>query len=322
MRICIPALTTALCALILGCASVPRSSAPIRLETLSETLNSSVQDVTIQSVVQVRIEQLLRDSNLFEVTPDAARSWKTDELSYAIRVLQEAVYLSSGGLAPQVLESMETVFSELLARTHETPSDIRALWKTYVISRQFSKAIALETRHGEIDFGERVVQFVDRAGIERADPSVRLIAKGTRSLWRANHESAVLEREVVSIPEHVHVVAIVSLGCSFSSRALAVIQRDAELAALFGSVSWLIPPDVTLGARDVISWNRSFPSYALAYVHSVGEWPEIEYWDTPQFYFFARGRLVSSVAGWPREGRKAEMLIAYAAAKAAVLARD
>ena len=38
------------------------------------------------------------------------------------------------------------------------------------------------------------------------------------------------------------------------------------------------------------------------------DWPALDSWGTPTFYFFQRGALVSKVRGWPRAGRRAELL--------------
>lgn len=43
----------------------------------------------------------------------------------------------------------------------------------------------------------------------------------------------------------------------------------------------------------------------MVFAYDLGEWPMIDDWATPIFYFLRDGRLVAKVIGWPRGGRVA-----------------
>jgi len=48
----------------------------------------------------------------------------------------------------------------------------------------------------------------------------------------------------------------------------------------------------------------------MVLAYDYHEWPMIDRWYTPVFYFLRNGRLVSEVIGWPRAGRKTEIVAA------------
>jgi hypothetical protein len=45
----------------------------------------------------------------------------------------------------------------------------------------------------------------------------------------------------------------------------------------------------------------------MEFAYKREEWPMIERWETPVFYFFRDGRVVGKVIGWPVAGRKNEI---------------
>jgi hypothetical protein len=45
-------------------------------------------------------------------------------------------------------------------------------------------------------------------------------------------------------------------------------------------------------------WNREHPIAAMNAVERESDWPGIDTWAMPTFYFFRDGRVVSKVSGW------------------------
>ena len=42
------------------------------------------------------------------------------------------------------------------------------------------------------------------------------------------------------------------------------------------------------------------PNIEFQIVYFETDWPEINYWGSPSFYFFENSKLVKKVVGWPR----------------------
>jgi hypothetical protein len=44
--------------------------------------------------------------------------------------------------------------------------------------------------------------------------------------------------------------------------------------------------------------------FPFVYTYRANEWPEIEYWGTPAFYFYKNGELRYKVIGWNKRREK------------------
>jgi hypothetical protein len=67
-------------------------------------------------------------------------------------------------------------------------------------------------------------------------------------------------------------------------------------------------PQVSAFDWDVFEqWNREHPGQETTLAFRHDEWPMIDWWGTPTFYFFKSGTLSAKVRGWPKGGRKPEL---------------
>lgn len=48
------------------------------------------------------------------------------------------------------------------------------------------------------------------------------------------------------------------------------------------------------------------PRLPIAFSARREDWPFVDDWSSPTFYFLRQGKLVAKVTGWPKEGRRAE----------------
>lgn len=89
--------------------------------------------------------------------------------------------------------------------------------------------------------------------------------------------------------------------CHFSNDARSFI-KNSKYRAVFESASlWVIPPSGSMYIEKVFNVNKD-SSLPFEYFYVMNEWPEIERWDTPSFYFYSNGLLVYTFSGWPEEG--------------------
>ena len=86
------------------------------------------------------------------------------------------------------------------------------------------------------------------------------------------------------------------------------------LTRIFRDAHWIAPADRRLQLDVLRAWNQDHPLTQFAIAWRRDEWPQIDHWATPTFYFFARGDLVAKVSGWPDEGRHEELMAAARAA--------
>jgi hypothetical protein len=91
--------------------------------------------------------------------------------------------------------------------------------------------------------------------------------------------------------------------CHFSRNAVAAIEADARLRAVFAShARWLMPQDGRMRPRTVAAWNVAHPLARMDYIYRQSDLAAIDTWATPTFYFFRNGRRVGKLSGWAPGG--------------------
>jgi hypothetical protein len=97
----------------------------------------------------------------------------------------------------------------------------------------------------------------------------------------------------------VDIVVIGHPQCHFSRDAVAAIEADPRLKAIFAShARWLMPQDGRMQPRHVAAWNAMHPLARMNYIYRQSDWKAIDTWSTPTFYFFRDGRQVGKLVGW------------------------
>jgi hypothetical protein len=93
--------------------------------------------------------------------------------------------------------------------------------------------------------------------------------------------------------------------CGFSAAAMEAIGTEPALAAVFArNARWLVPQEIS-GDLEPLRKPSRF-RFTLAYKRT--EFPMIDSWETPTFYFLKDGRVEKKVQGWPKQGRMQEIL--------------
>lgn len=104
------------------------------------------------------------------------------------------------------------------------------------------------------------------------------------------------------------VIVVSNPLCAFSSAASDAIVEDSSLANALIDALWLVPQEGSLHYHQLERWNRTHRSQQMVLAYDWVEWPALDDWSTPTFYFFAGGRLVEKVSGWPIDGGRASRL--------------
>lgn len=155
-------------------------------------------------------------------------------------------------------------------------------------------------------------RFDDAAAFARSYPNDNLavppsilsseIAAGARPALAPSKDGSVLRRDSIDLRPSGVVVIIGHPLCHFTQNAIADIASEPELAdRLQSHAVWLAEPFASLTDGAITEWNRMHPAIQFRYAETKEDWPEINYWGTPTFYFFKNGRLVRKVVGWPRD---------------------
>lgn len=134
---------------------------------------------------------------------------------------------------------------------------------------------------------------------------------GVPSIWRADAATRTLHREPVDLRGN-RLVVVAHPNCGFSRRAVHAMSTDPQLQELARTALWIAPAAGPSAWDRILAWNAEHPEASLSYAWREQDWPMIDDWATPSFYFLPDGKVEARVRGWPEESRSAELLAAAA----------
>jgi hypothetical protein len=291
---CVPSLVLALS--LVACSTSPEQKPSSSVESAFDSFDR-FQDGVLRSdpptrIAASKIHERYRALFSKHQTRTALANLAANDVTLLFRAAS-ADFLYS--ISPMPLSDMELDLGELHRRGITSNEYDEKVFAALVESRLFEKARAFAKLH-RLASVEAVPDVVDN--VAHNGPTRLLVSDGGKRLVR---KSAVLKSGRL-------IVVISSPLCHFCQRAIRSIENDASLRPLvLDHALWIVPPDQSTPFATVATWNREHPHEQMAYAYRREEWPMVERWETPVFYFLKDGRIVSTVTGWPRTGRKAEI---------------
>jgi len=212
---------------------------------------------------------------------------EADEVLYEILMATELV--AAMAPFPGLLQHASAALYALEERDLAARPHYVSYYRTSVLLRRFDEA-------------ERVYMHIDGSY-----PRVRVVdggdVVGPRSLLRPAGDGISYDYErVPAIPLAAGVIVVGHDDCSWTQRALSDISGDREVSDFFSRKSVNIAPHNTI-FQPVPAGARS----NFSIVWDPGEWPEVDNWSVPNFYFFRGGRVVHVVRGWSGEEQLEEV---------------
>ena len=224
-------------------------------------------------------------------TSTALRKLQSGDVALLFRAADAAFFYT---VSRARLDDLQLDLAELRRRGAAHDDNYQEMYAALVESRSFHEAGALAKLHpvASIEAVPSVADTVNRSG------ATTLIVRdgGTK-----------LERKPIDL-NHSALVVIASPLCHFCQRAIRSIEKDAVLRTVFRDhARWIVPPDQSTPFSTVAEWNRIHPHEQMEFAYRREDWPMVQRWETPVFYFFKDGRVVGTVSGWPVAGRKTEI---------------
>ena len=103
-------------------------------------------------------------------------------------------------------------------------------------------------------------------------------------------------------------VVVSSPVCNPCRRLFDWMKTEPELMKVMSEKgAWITNVASKLYWQQLIDANKTNGSFRMHYTWKKSEWPEIDSWATPSFYFYRDGQLVSRFAGWPNQGNEAAL---------------
>ncbi|KAF1004526.1 MAG: hypothetical protein GAK28_03903 [Luteibacter sp.] len=159
-----------------------------------------------------------------------------------------------------------------------------------VMHRRFKDAIAIARSHPVegMQSVPRVEGWVDQG----TSPSYLVPSDDRLSLHYAN--ASLHGRQVIVIAHPL---------CHFSVNAMHAMEaRGKATVEALKRMRWMTPPEMNLSLTAITGWNRDHPEAAMALATRLSDWPILDDWKTPTFYFMEDGKVVEKISGWPPVG--------------------
>lgn len=201
---------------------------------------------------------------------------------------------------PVHVRQVELAFDELLARKVATAEQFSYMQGVYIQARMLAEARRLGMQHPSVEL-DPVPALREAEWLQQGLPTELVVSPDGQELFRRS----------VDLSGPAQIVVVAHPRCHFSRNAMLAIEADPILSGAFqGVAKWVTPPDFRFEIDAVRRWNEEHPATNLTLAYKIDEWPELDGWGTPTFYFFRNGSLETKVTGWPKGGRRDELLAA------------
>lgn len=278
------------CAVCIAAPIAQSDSIPDRLDALI-ALDRQIASVSTRER-RMQIEHLYAELFADEYS-NTSLSRRTDE--DIDELMRAAAIRAFHSLDVTSVDDLRATYTELEARGIATRYQAHALHKALLWHRRFEEAAAVAARIS-LDVPAFEIERLDQA--VDTDPHVWLVGAG----------GARIEQRPLDIGDGPRIIMVAQPNCGPSQRAMAAIASDPETARLFGSrAAIVIPAKTDFDIRAVQRWNSTHPWLAMVFANAEREWPQIDTWETPVFYFFSDGNLRDTIIGWPNDDRIAEL---------------
>jgi hypothetical protein len=197
------------------------------------------------------------------------------------------------------VRDMTTFLDELQGRELASEGHYMHMYEAFIKARMLAEARELARRHPLPEL-EALPELREAADLVAGRPTEWVVDPGKRELLRRSVDLQPAQVVIVSHPR-----------CHFSQAAMQEIQTDPVLGKIFHEhARWLAPQDTRVDFDVLQQANREHPEQETSLAFRRDEWPMIDSWGTPTFYFFKDGAVSAKLEGWPREGRRPELLAA------------
>jgi hypothetical protein len=256
-----------------------------RRETAAARLSDDARATAVGSAYD---EELSASSKVLDQVHDS-------DLDLVFRAAQAAAFYT---LDPRHVRDMQSALDELEARGLASRRHHVHAQETFIKARRIGEALELSRRH-PADV-EAVPVLRAAAGIEPGQPTEWVVDPDRPELLRRGVDLRPAQVLVVSHPR-----------CHFSRAAMHDIEADPALRQVFHAhARWLAPPGGSFSVDAIQEWNREHQGQTTALAFRREEWPMIDSWETPSFYFLENGVVMAKVQGWPGGGRRDELVTA------------
>jgi len=204
-------------------------------------------------------------------------------------LLFRGAYLAaSDSFDARTIGDMASDLRELERRRKAAKVHYSQMYEMLVSARMFEAATQFRQQHATADL--------------EALPEIEETAATGPSLLKVEPEKRAMLHEAFHFA-HEQVLVVAHPLCHFSQNAVRDIEADSSLRQIFKDhAKWISPPYGGLQFNAFKDWNEQHTDAAMSVAYRRQDWPMIDTWETPTFYFLKDGAVVAKVTGWPKSG--------------------
>lgn len=194
----------------------------------------------------------------------------------------------------QLVEDMRADLKQLERSGAATRADYADMYRSLIDVRDFDSARAYFATHPSN--GLAPLPVIGSIPVHTTDKLTHLVVDS------AQHS---LRHEAFHPSLAPHILVIGHPLCHFTRQAVEDIETNPATKHLFAAhARWLAPQDgrIPEDFQVFISWNTLHPDEAMSFAYRESDWPLLDTWATPTFYFIKDGKVAAKLAGWPDEG--------------------
>jgi hypothetical protein len=188
------------------------------------------------------------------------------------------------------LGTLEAVFAELERRGLADPGRTETLYELFLDARKFGKAGALRARYPLLALKD----LPEISGVAAAPGKKILYVPGGMSRLAA----------VAGDLKGKKIIVAAQPGCHPTQRAFNEIEKDKKLLSVFKKYGLLLAAGSDFSGAA--AWNGTH-AVKFKLINSAGDWPGVDFENSPAFYFLEDGKVVYSFVSWPGGGNLDEL---------------
>lgn len=188
------------------------------------------------------------------------------------------------------VRKLRQTFNLLLTKDQGRRSNFKHMYAAYLSAEMLDEARAFLVR-----FPNKTIEPL---------PELRSESSGKNwTEWRVSQQTRTLVSQDADLPPGPFVIILGSPLCHFSVNAANDIAGNPDLMRKMESHSkWIARIDGNFSFSLFKQWNAEHPRQQFTLAHALQERESLDSWDTPTFYFFHDGKLISKFNGWPKSG--------------------
>lgn len=261
---------------------------------------AAVEEATFgkkNSVVNEELSSAYSERFARRQSKEAFRDLSNDDVELLFRAAREVTFYTSNS---KYIDDMRSDLRELESRGVAKDQVRAQFFEELIQVRNFEAARQFQGSHPLLRT-ESIPVIQRDSNFRNDEPSALVLDQDGHTLIRRSFDLNASSR----------IVVVGHPFCHFTQNAIRDIATDFVLANAFKrNAIWLAPQDGRLELDAFRAWNVAHPDYKLSIVYRESEWPMLDIWGTPTFYFFRSGKLESIVQGWPEGGNRNALLAA------------